>query len=91
MNASDIIAVRTAQAVADAKVPQRRITRSVPELRCYLLDGVPLLCEMLEKPKDAIRHISRYRTLIGDQIGVRQRSNGLSVLTWTRPDKQCPS
>ena len=65
MNASDIIVVRTAQALADAKVPQKRMTRSVRELRCYLLDGVPLLCEEVEKPKEAIRHMSRYRSLIG--------------------------
>jgi tetratricopeptide (TPR) repeat protein len=27
--------------------------------------NLALLCEKLEKPKEAIRHMSRYRTLIG--------------------------
>jgi hypothetical protein len=42
MNASDIIVVRTAQAHAEAKVPQRRIRRSLRELRRHVLDAMPL-------------------------------------------------
>ena len=38
----DMIVLRTAQALADAKVPQRRITKSVRELRRHLPDAMPL-------------------------------------------------
>jgi tetratricopeptide (TPR) repeat protein len=38
----DLIILRTAQALADAKVPQRRITRSMKELRRHLPDAMPL-------------------------------------------------
>jgi len=38
----DLIVLRTAQALADANVPQRRITRSVRELRRHLPDSMPL-------------------------------------------------
>jgi len=38
----DLIVLRTAQALVDANVPQRRITRSVRELRRYLPDAMPL-------------------------------------------------
>jgi tetratricopeptide (TPR) repeat protein len=38
----DLIVLRTAQALADAKVPQRRITRSVKDLRRHLPDSMPL-------------------------------------------------
>ena len=38
----DLIVLRTAQALADAKVPQRRITRSLRELRRHLPDAMPL-------------------------------------------------
>ncbi len=38
----DLIVLRTAQALANAKVPQRRITRSVKELRRHLPDAMPL-------------------------------------------------
>lgn len=38
----DLIVLRTAQALADSKVPHRRITRSVRELRRMLPDAMPL-------------------------------------------------
>jgi tetratricopeptide (TPR) repeat protein len=38
----DLIVLRTAQALADANVPQRRITRSVRELRKHLPESMPL-------------------------------------------------
>ena len=38
----DLIVLRTAQALADAHVPQRRITRSLRELRRHLPDAMPL-------------------------------------------------
>ncbi len=38
----DLIVLRTAQALADANVPQRRITKSVKELRRHLPDAMPL-------------------------------------------------
>jgi tetratricopeptide (TPR) repeat protein len=38
----DLIVLRTAQALADANVPPRRITRSVKELRRHLPDAMPL-------------------------------------------------
>jgi tetratricopeptide (TPR) repeat protein len=38
----DLILLRTAQALADAKVPQRRITRSLRELRGHLPDAMPM-------------------------------------------------
>src|SRR6266478_3907389 len=38
----DLIVLRTAQTLADAKVPQRRITRSVRELRRQLPEAMPL-------------------------------------------------
>ena len=38
----DLIVLRTAQALADAQVPQRRITKSVKELRRHLPDSMPL-------------------------------------------------
>ena len=38
----DLIVLRTAQALADANVPQRRITRSMRELRRHLPDAMPL-------------------------------------------------
>jgi hypothetical protein len=38
----DLIVLRTAQALADAKVPRRRITKSVRELRRQLPDAMPL-------------------------------------------------
>ena len=38
----DLIVLRTAQALADAQVPQRRITRSVKELRRHLPETMPL-------------------------------------------------
>src|SRR5882672_6950111 len=38
----DLILLRTAQALADAKVPSRRITRSMKELRRHLPDSMPL-------------------------------------------------
>ncbi len=38
----DLIVLRTAQTLADAHVPQRRITRSVRELRRHLPDTMPL-------------------------------------------------
>jgi len=38
----DLIVLRTAQALADANVPRRRITRSVRELRRNLPDSMPL-------------------------------------------------
>jgi DNA-binding transcriptional MerR regulator len=38
----DLIVLRTAQALADADVPQRRITRSVRQLRRHLPDTMPL-------------------------------------------------
>jgi len=38
----DLIVLRTAQALADAQVPSRRITRSVRELRRHLPESMPL-------------------------------------------------
>jgi tetratricopeptide (TPR) repeat protein len=38
----DLIVLRTAQALADAKVPQRRITRSLRDLRRHLPDAMPM-------------------------------------------------
>src|SRR5260221_10282847 len=38
----DLIVLRTAQALADAKVPAQRITRSLKELRRQLPDKMPL-------------------------------------------------
>src|SRR5258706_4215050 len=38
----DLILLRTAQALADAQVPQRRITRSLRELRRLLPESMPL-------------------------------------------------
>ena len=38
----DLILLRTAQALADAKVPSRRITSSMKELRRHLPDSMPL-------------------------------------------------
>ena len=38
----DLIVLRTAQALADANVPPRRITRSMRELRRHLPDAMPL-------------------------------------------------
>src|SRR5258708_2195604 len=38
----DLIVLRTAQALADAKVPRRRITKSVRELRRHLPAAMPL-------------------------------------------------
>jgi tetratricopeptide (TPR) repeat protein len=38
----DLIVLRTAQALADAQVPQRRITKSVKELRRHLPETMPL-------------------------------------------------
>ena len=38
----DLIVLRTAQALVEAKVPQRRITRSMTELRRRLPDTMPL-------------------------------------------------
>jgi tetratricopeptide (TPR) repeat protein len=38
----DLILLRTAQALAEAKVPQRRITKSLKELRGHLPDAMPL-------------------------------------------------
>jgi tetratricopeptide (TPR) repeat protein len=38
----DLIVLRTAQALAEAKVPAKRITRSVKELRRHLPDAMPL-------------------------------------------------
>jgi tetratricopeptide (TPR) repeat protein len=38
----DLIVLRTAQALADANVPQRRITKSVRELRRHLPEAMPL-------------------------------------------------
>jgi tetratricopeptide (TPR) repeat protein len=38
----DLIVLRTAQALVDANVPQRRITKSVRELRRHLPDAMPL-------------------------------------------------
>ena len=38
----DLIVLRTAQALVDANVPQRRITRSLKELRKHLPDAMPL-------------------------------------------------
>jgi tetratricopeptide (TPR) repeat protein len=38
----DLIVLRTAQALADARVPQRRITRSMRELRQHLPESMPL-------------------------------------------------
>lgn len=38
----DLIVLRTAQALADAKVPPRRITRSMRELRRHLPESMPL-------------------------------------------------
>ena len=38
----DLILLRTAQALADANVPSRRITRSMKELRRHLPDSMPL-------------------------------------------------
>ena len=38
----DLIVLRTAQALIDAKVPQRRITQSVKELRKHLPERMPL-------------------------------------------------
>ena len=38
----DLIVLRTAQALADANVPQRRITRSVRQLRRHLPEAMPL-------------------------------------------------
>jgi tetratricopeptide (TPR) repeat protein len=38
----DLIVLRTAQALADAKVPQRRITKSLRDLHRHLPDAMPL-------------------------------------------------
>ena len=38
----DLIVLRTAQALANANVPQRRITRSIRELRRHLPESMPL-------------------------------------------------
>ena len=38
----DLIVLRTAQALVDAKVPQRRITKSLSELRGHLPDAMPM-------------------------------------------------
>jgi DNA-binding transcriptional MerR regulator len=38
----DLIVLRTAQALVEANVPRRRITRSLKQLREYLPDSMPL-------------------------------------------------
>jgi len=57
----DLIVLRTAQALADAKVPQRRITKSVRELRRHLPDAMPLsglsICAVADRV--AVREGSR--------------------------------
>ncbi len=49
----DLIVLRTAQTLADAKVPQRRITKSMRELRRHLPDAMPLsglsLCAVADR------------------------------------------
>ncbi len=49
----DLIVLRTAQALADAKVPPRRITKSLKELRRHLPDAMPLsglsLCAVADR------------------------------------------
>jgi tetratricopeptide (TPR) repeat protein len=49
----DLIVLRTAQALANAKVPQRRITKSLRELRRHLPDAMPLsglsLCAVADR------------------------------------------
>jgi tetratricopeptide (TPR) repeat protein len=57
----DLIVLRTAQALADANVPKRRITRSVRELRRQLPDAMPLSGLSI--------------TAVGDQVAVREGSH----------------
>jgi tetratricopeptide (TPR) repeat protein len=49
----DLIVLRTAQALADAKVPRRRITQSLKDLRRHLPDAMPLsglsLCAVADR------------------------------------------
>ena len=55
----DLIVLRTAQTLADAKVPQRRITKSVRELRRQIPDTMPLSGLSI--------------SAVGDRIVVRER------------------
>jgi tetratricopeptide (TPR) repeat protein len=57
----DLIVLRTAQALADARVPSRRITQSVRELRRRLPESMPL---------SGLRI-----TAVGDRVVVRERDS----------------
>src|SRR5437762_1947111 len=50
----DLIVLRTAQALAAAKIPARRITRSLKELRRHLPDAMPLSGLAIEAAGDRV-------------------------------------
>ncbi len=67
----DLIVLRTAQALADANVPQRRITRSVKELRRHLPETMPLsgLCISAVADKVVVREgASRWQAESGQYL-----------------------
>ena len=70
----DLIVLRTAQALADAKVPAQRITRSLKELRRQLPESMPM-------SGLAIGAVGK-RVVVRDGSGERQVDSGQYLLTF---------
>jgi tetratricopeptide (TPR) repeat protein len=70
----DIIVLRTAQALADAKVPAMRITRSLQELRKQLPDSMPLSGLSIGAVGDQV--------VVRDGSGQRQADSGQYLLSF---------
>ncbi|HKY90182.1 MAG TPA: tetratricopeptide repeat protein [Nevskiaceae bacterium] len=70
----DIIVLRTAQALADAKVPAKRITRSLQELRNQLPDSMPLSGLSIGAVGDQV--------VVRDGSGQRQADTGQYLLSF---------
>jgi tetratricopeptide (TPR) repeat protein len=70
----DIIVLRTAQALADAKVPAKRITRSLQELRKQLPESMPLSGLSIGAVGDQV--------VVRDGSGQRQADSGQYLLSF---------
>src|SRR5690242_16066927 len=70
----DLIVLRTAQALADAKVPPARITRSLKELRRQLPETMPLSGLSIGAVGDQV--------VVKDSVGQRRADTGQYLLAF---------
>ena len=85
----DLIVLRTAQALVDANVPARRITRSMRELKKRLPDAMPLIRARDRSGCGPGGRARRRRTLAGGIRPVRARVRGRSRERRAARDRAC--